>query len=61
MAKHNLVNIGSGDGLLPVGISILSKPVLTYHKLGPVTFIWGRLSKETSAEKLLKLVWNPFI
>ena len=34
-----LVNIGSGNGLLPDGTKPLPEPMLTYRKYGPVTFI----------------------
>ena len=32
MATKKMVNIGSGDGLLPDGTKPLPEPVLTYHK-----------------------------
>ena len=38
-ATEILVNIGSGNGLLPDGIKPLPEPVLTYHQYGPVTII----------------------
>ena len=31
MATQNLVNIGSGDGILPEGNKSMSEPVLSYH------------------------------
>ena len=40
MATDIWVNIGLGNGLLPNG-KPLTEPMLTYHKYGPVTFIWG--------------------
>ena len=40
----DLVNIGSGNGLLPDGTKPLPEPMLTYHQ-GPVTFIWGQFHK----------------
>ena len=39
MATQILVNIGSGNGLLPDGAKPLLEPMLTYHKYEPMTFI----------------------
>ena len=33
-----MVNIGSGNGLVPSGTKPLPEAVLTYNKWGPVTF-----------------------
>ena len=38
---NGLVPSGSGNGLLPDGTKPLPEPMLTYHKYGPVTLIWG--------------------
>ena len=45
MATEFLVNIGSGNGLLPDGTKPLSEPMLTYHQSGRVAFIWGHFHK----------------
>ena len=34
MASQNLVNIGSGNGLLPDGTKPLPEPMLIYHYIG---------------------------
>ena len=39
MATQILVNIGSGNGLLPDSTKPLPEPMLTYRKYGPVMFI----------------------
>ena len=40
MALEILVNTGSGNGLLPDGTKPLPEPMLTYHQLVPVAFIY---------------------
>ena len=45
MATEIWVNIGPGNGLLPDGTKPLPEPMLTCHKYGPVTFIWGQFHK----------------
>ena len=42
MASLNLVNIGSGNGLLPDGNKPLPEPMLINHQWGLVAFTWGR-------------------
>ena len=42
MATWNLVNIGSGNGLLPDRTKPLPEPMLTYHWWGPLAFISGQ-------------------
>ena len=46
MASEILVNIGSGNGLVPNGTKPIPEPVLTYHQWGPATFIWGQFNKK---------------
>ena len=36
----DLVNIDSGNGLLPDGAKPLLEPMVTYHQRGPVAFTW---------------------
>ena len=45
MATWILVNIGSGNGLLPDGTKPLPEPLLTDHQWSPVTFILGQFHK----------------
>ena len=40
MATEILVNIGSGNGLLPDGTKPLPEPMLTNDQLGAVAFTW---------------------
>ena len=40
MASYYFVDIDVGNGLLPEGIKLLPEPKLTFHKQGPVTFIF---------------------
>ena len=35
---------GSGNSLLPDGTKPLPEPLLAYHHLGPVMFIWGQFA-----------------
>ena len=42
MVTKICVNIGSGNGLLPVGNNPLPEPMLTYYQEGQVAFIWGQ-------------------
>ena len=37
MAMQMLVNIGSSNGLLPVGTKPLPDPVMTYHKTSSIS------------------------
>ena len=46
MALKILVNNGSGNDLLPNGTKPLPEPMLTYHQLGSVAFIWGHYHKK---------------
>ena len=45
MTTYILLNIGSGNGLLPDGPKLLHEPILTYHQLGHVTLIGGLFHK----------------
>ena len=58
MASEILVNIGSGNGLVPNGAKPIPEPVLTYHQWGPATFIWGQFHKKYLIYQELKLAWN---
>ena len=42
----DLVNIGSGNGLVPLGTKPLPEPLLTYHHQSPMSFIWRHCHKE---------------
>ena len=55
------VKIGSGNGLLPHGTKPLPEPMLIYHLLGPVIFIWEQFYKIHISHQLLKLAWKLFI
>ena len=44
----DLVNIGSGNDLLPDGMKPLSEPMLTYHQMCFVVFIWEQSHKKCS-------------
>ena len=44
-----VVNICSSNGLLPDGTKPLPEPMLAYHQLGQVTFIWGNFTRDISA------------
>ena len=46
------VNLGSGNGLLPVGTKPLPKPMLTNHQWGLVPFTWGQFHRKYSRYKL---------
>ena len=48
MASGTLVNIVSGNGLMPDGTKPLPKPLLTYHQQGPVAFISEQFHKKCS-------------
>ena len=41
VAKSTLVNIGSGNGLLPTSTKPFPEPMLNNHQWGLVTFNWG--------------------
>ena len=49
MATQILVNIGSGNGLLPDGTKPLPEPKLTFRKHGPVTLSKGNFTRDTPA------------
>ena len=54
--RQILVNIGSGNGLLPDGTKPLPEPMLTDHQWSPVTFIWGQFRKKCLNHQSLKSV-----
>ena len=56
MATEIWVSIGSGNGLLPDGTKPLPEEMLTYHKYGPVTLIWGQFHKRYLSHWPLKSV-----
>ena len=45
MVTQNLVNIGSGNGLMPVGTKPLPEPMLTYHHWNPSAFSWQQFHR----------------
>ena len=51
-ASCNLVNICSGNDLLPDGTKILSEPILTYHLWGYLAFTRGYFYREWYIEKI---------
>ena len=53
-----LVNTGSGSGLMPEGTKPLPEPMLTYHQLGPVAFIWGHYHKKIWRCPSVKRYWR---
>ena len=60
MTTQILVNIGSGNGLLPDGTKPLPDSMLTYRKSGPVTYK-GNFTKDTPAvihENQLQFAFN---
>ena len=58
MAKKILVNIGSGNGLLPDGTTPLPEPMLTDHQWSPMTLILGQIHKRCLNHESLKSVWK---
>ena len=48
-----LINISSGNGLLPDGIKPLPEPMLTYHQWGLAAFTWGKFDRKSSWYLLL--------
>ena len=58
MELEILVNTGSGNGLLPDGTKPLPEPMLTYHQLGPVAFIWGYYHKKIWKYQSEKQDWK---
>ena len=48
--KLNLVDIGSGNGLLPGSTKPLPAPMSTNHQSGPVAFIWGQFYSEWASD-----------
>ena len=53
--RHSLVNIGSGDGLLPDGTKSLPEPKLTNHQWCLVTFTWREFIRKYAI--YLSLIW----
>ena len=60
-ASVNLVNIGSGNGLLPDGTKPLPTPILTNHQWHLVTFTWGKFHRKSSRYLSLTWVWKLLI
>ena len=61
MASQNLVNIGSGNGLLPEDIRPFPEPKLTYHYQGCVAFTWEKIqwvSKLLFCVMSLKIIYS---
>ena len=61
MATQILVNIGSGNGLLPDGTKPLPEPMWTYHQQGLVQFTEGNLTSYNPSHQSLKLLWKFLI
>ena len=55
---RTLVNIGSGNGLLPDGTQPLPEPMLTDHQWSPMTSILGQFHKRYLNYQSLKSVWK---
>ena len=49
MTSKIWINVGSGNGLLPDDTKPLPEPMLTYHQLGPIKFIWWQFYKRYPA------------
>ena len=58
MVSKNVVNIGSGNGLLPQGTRPLPEPMLTYHQWDPVSFTWVQFHRKCSGYVSLIWVWK---
>ena len=56
-----LINIGSGSGLLPDDTKPLNKPILSYQKWDPMTFIWGQFYTRKPSLQSLKLTLTLLI
>ena len=57
----DLVNIGSGNGLLPDGTKPLPESMLTYHKYGLVAITQGLFHIKYLSHQFLKWAWNARI
>ena len=53
-----LVNIGSGNGLLPDGTKPLPEPVLTFHLWGSVVFTLEQFRSQCPSYYSVYRVWN---
>ena len=53
-SDRDLVNIGSGNGLLPDGTKPLPEPILTDHQWSSVAFILGQFHKRCLNHQSLK-------
>ena len=58
MGTEILVNIGSGNGLLPDGTKPLPEPMLTDHQWSPVTFILEQFHRRYLKHQSVKPVWK---
>ena len=47
----NMINNGSGNGVLPNGTKPLPEPILTFHQWGPVALIWNWFQRKCSKER----------
>ena len=56
MTSEKLVNIGSGNGLLPDGTKPLPEPMLSHHQRGNVEFIWGQFHDKFSGYMYIYLI-----
>ena len=56
-----LVNISSGNGLLPDSTKPLPEPMLTDHQWSPVTFILRQFHKRCLNHQSLKSIWKLHI
>ena len=55
MTPYNLVNIGSGHGLLPGGTKPVPEPMLTVHQWSLVAFTWGQFHEKRSRYQSLAI------
>ena len=61
VASLNLVNIGSGNGLLPDGTQPFPEPMFTDHWWGLVAFTWEQFYRKCSRYLSLMCVWKLII
>ena len=59
MTSQNMVNIGSGNGLLAESTKSLPEPTLTNHKWGLLAFTWEKFHIKCSRD--LMCVWKLLI
>ena len=56
-----IININSGDGLLPDGTKPSPEPILAYHQWGPLTFSCGEKKLLWAVSQKLLWIWQPHI